>query len=67
MKNGSRRRSSQEVFGTTPFQTKESAIFDIERALQGDFRSFAEKGRGPDPKNPLVARLVVSQSHDDYI
>ena len=29
------------------------ALFDIKRALQkGNFRSFAEKGRGPDPQDP---------------
>ena len=39
-------------------QSKESAFFDIKRALQnGHFRSFAEKGRGPEPQSPLAARL----------
>ena len=42
-----------KVFGTTTFQSKENALFDIERALQKrHFRSFADKD-----KDPLVARL----------
>ena len=47
-------------FGATPFQSKESTLFDINMPLQtGSFRSFAGKGKGPDPQDPLVARLHI--------
>ena len=46
--------SPQNIFGITPFQSKEKTIFDIERALQkGHFRTFAKKVRGPDPQDAL--------------
>ena len=36
----------------------ENAFFDVKKELRkGYFRSSAEKGRGPDPKSPLIARL----------
>ena len=48
------------IFGATPFQSKVNAFFDIKRALQkGNFRSFVENGRGPDPQDPLVAHLIT--------
>ena len=40
------------------FKSKDSTLSDINGALQkGQFRSFAEKGRGPDPQDPLVGRM----------
>ena len=39
---------------------KENALFDTKRALQkGHFHSFDEKSRGPDPQDPLDARLII--------
>ena len=39
----------QNIFESKSFQSRESALFDIKRALQkGEFRSFAEKGRDTD-------------------
>ena len=47
-----------ESFWNHTFQSKENALFDIERVLQKrHFRSFADKGGGPYPKDLLVARL----------
>ena len=52
-KNGDRGRSPRKIFATTPFKSNENALFDIKRALQKRHcRSFAEKGRVPDPKDP---------------
>ena len=40
------------------FKSKENTLSDINEALQkGQFRSFAVKGRGPDPQDPLVGRM----------
>ena len=59
-KNTDRGRSRQNTFGATPFQPMENALCDIKRALQkGHVRSFAEKSRDSDPKDPLVARLKM--------
>ena len=61
------RRGGNERLGATPpenFRNHTFSIlgkhpFDIERALQkGYFCSSAEKGRGLDPLDPLVARLL---------
>ena len=52
--NGCWGRSPQKMFWTTSFQSKESAHFDTIRVLKGKFRSFAEKGRGPDPQDPIT-------------
>ena len=42
-----------EKFLTMFFQHKDSALFDIKRALEeGHFFIFAEKDRGPDPQDP---------------
>ena len=56
-----RGQSPHTIFGTMPLQSKENALFDINSALQkGVFCSFAEKGRGPDPKDPpLVLHLDI--------
>ena len=49
------------MFGITPFQSKENALFDTKRALQkGHICSFPENGSGPDPEDPLVAFLNLS-------
>ena len=46
-------RNPQKIFCTTPFQSKENALFDIKRVLHtGHFRSFTEVGRHPDPLDP---------------
>ena len=51
----------QKMFGTTPFQSNEDALFDIKKALQkGHFGSFAEKGRDPEPQDPLIAPLTYA-------
>ena len=43
------------MLGTMTFQSKENAVFDVKMALKkGHFRSFAEKGRCPDPQDSLV-------------
>ena len=52
-KIGSQGLSPWKTFGTTAFSSKKNALFDIRKALQkGCFRSFAEKGRSPDTKDP---------------
>ena len=52
-KIGSRERSPQNIFETTPLQSKGNAFFEIKGALQeGHFRSFVEKGTGPDIQEP---------------
>ena len=57
---GGRRR--QKLVGTTPFQSKGNAFYDIKRALKkGHFSSFVEMGRDPGLQNPLVARLLNSR------
>ena len=51
--------ASEKMLGTSPFQSKENALFDTERALQKEHsRYFTVKGRGSDPQDPLVACLV---------
>ena len=56
-------RLGAKISGTTPFKSQENALFDIKKALQKrHFCSFAEKGRGPDPEDPLVARLHCDRS-----
>ena len=48
------------MFRTMPFHSKETALCNVNKALQNrHFFSFAEKGRHPDPHDPLVACLVV--------
>ena len=45
-----------EIFGTTSFQSKESALFNIKRGLpKGHFLSFAERAG---VQTPLFARLI---------
>ena len=52
--NGGRRRGLQKILGSRPFQSEENFLFDIKRVLQkGHFRSFAERGRNPDPQYSL--------------
>ena len=52
-KTGIGGRGPKEIFETTSFKSKEDALFDIKSAFQkGYFRSFAEKGSGPEPQGP---------------
>ena len=54
-------QSLLKTIGTMPFQSKENAPFDKRRELRkGHFRSFAEKGMGPDHQGaPLAKYLYV--------
>ena len=67
-KQGAGGQSSKKTFGTTPSPSSRNALFDKEKALQkGHFCSFAEKGRGLDPQDPLVGRLFFLKLHHIYI
>ena len=70
VKNGGWGQSLQKTFGTTPFQSKENALFEIKRALQrGNLCSLAEKGRGQDPQDPSPSCTPGHKTakHIDYL
>ena len=57
-KTGGWGKAPIEVFETTPFPTEETLLFLYKQgARKGHFRYFAEKDRGPNPQDPLVAHM----------
>ena len=62
-KKGGRERYPGNFSASCPFSLRETPFLYIERALQKGYScSFAEKSKNPDPKNPLIVRLLWKAS-----
>ena len=57
----------RKCLGRRHFNLRKTTLLYKEDTAKRHFHCFAEKSKGPDPQEPLVARLEGSSSHQEVL